>query len=85
MVLRRSYLQSQCLTSLVRYGAKFSKGLLVSIIANNMALVEMSYCGCRKECQSNKRKFFKDDLVCTDLCKSTKEKNKRKNVLYRIK
>ena len=46
------------------------------------ALTEMSSCGCGKECLSNRCKYFKNDLGCTDLCKSMKEKRCRKRYFY---
>ena len=53
MVLQSSYIPSQCLPSLVKYGWERSNGLLVPVITNNLqallALAETSSCGCGKD------------------------------------
>lgn len=40
-----------------------------------LALVETSSCGSKKKSVSNRCKCFKNNLVCTDLCKCTSCKN----------
>ena len=47
-----------------------------------LALVEMSSCECKKECLSNKCKHFKNNLVCTDLCKYILCENDEKDIYY---
>ena len=34
-----------------------------------MALLELSMCGCKTNCTSNRCKYLKNNLICIDMCK----------------
>ena len=60
----------------MKYGWEFSNGLLVPIITDNLltplGLVEISSCGCKKECFSSRCKCFKNNFVSKDLINEKK-------------
>ena len=88
MVLRCSHLSLKCLPSPGKYGWEFMVGKWFVSAYNYcnlpalLALVEMSSCECKKECLSNKCKHFKNNLVCTDLCKYILCGNDGKDIYY---
>ena len=38
-----------------------------------LALIELSVYGCNGDCSTQRRKCFKNNLVCTDMCKCATE------------
>jgi hypothetical protein len=73
LVLRRAHLSMQTLPSPTGYGWQTEADSLAAIMTDNLpaplALIELSVCGCKSSCSSNRCKCFKNNLVCTDMCK----------------
>ena len=81
MVQRRSHLALQNLPSATDYGWEAQDTSLVPIMTDNLpaplALIELS--GCKSKCTSNRCKCFKNNLICTDMCKCEPCENKEEH------
>lgn len=79
MVLKRSHLPEQRLPSPEAYGWEREGDTLVPIMTGNLpaplALIELSVCKCKSNCSTKRCKCFKNDLVCTDMCKCSSCEN----------
>ena len=79
LVLRRSINPLQNLPSPLNYGWEIIEDSLVPTMTDELpaplALIELSVCGCKTMCNSNRCKCFKNNLTCTDMCKCTNCEN----------
>lgn len=75
LVLRRACQPLQNLPSPDINGWKRQNDALTPIMTDNlpapMAMIELSVCGCKSNCQNNRCKCRKNRLPCTDMCKCT--------------
>ena len=75
LVLKRSHLSLQNLPPPEHFGWQKIDGELVPIMIGcllaPMAFIELSVCGCKSNCKTNRYKFKKNNLTCTDMCKCT--------------
>ena len=73
MVLKKSHVSKQNLTSPERYGWELNGSSLDPIMTDNLpaplALIELSIYNCKGVCSTRRCKCFKNSLVCTDMCK----------------
>ena len=74
-MLKRSHLSLQNLPSSEHFGWQKIDGELVPIMIGcllaPMAFIELSVCGCKSNCKTNRYKCKKNNLTCTDMCKCT--------------
>ena len=79
MVLRRSLVALQNLPNPLGYGWEMINDTIAPIMTDELpaplALIELSVCGCKATCNSNRCKCFKNKLNCTDMCKCTNCEN----------
>lgn len=75
MTLRKSNVGLQNLPPAQNYGWELNGLTLDPILTDNLpaplALIELSVCGCKGDCSTNRCKCFKNNLICTDMCKCT--------------
>jgi hypothetical protein len=75
--LKRSHLPLQDLPSPQNYGWELNNTSLEPMMTDNLpaplALIELIACGCNGDCGTQRCKCFKNNLVCTDMCKCTIE------------
>ena len=75
LVLRRSLLPLQRLPSPLSYGWELSNSdeCIIATMTDELpaplALNELSVCGCKSKCSTNRCKCYKNHLACTDMCK----------------
>ena len=79
LVLRRSLVALQNLPNPLNYGWEMINNTISPIMTDELpaplALIELSVCGCKTTCNSNRCKCFKNKLNCTDMCKCTNCEN----------
>ena len=73
LVLKRSHLSLQNFPPPEDFGWEKIDGELVPVMTDclptPMALIELSVCGCKSNCKTNRCKCKKNHLTCTDMCK----------------
>ena len=73
LVLRRANIPVQNLPQPEKYGWERRGNALMPIMTDNlpapMAMIELSVCGCKSNCQNKRCKCRKNCLPCTDMCK----------------
>ena len=73
MVLKSSHKPLQQLPLPENYGWEWEKNLLVPIMTDNLpapiAMIELSMCSCKTNCNTMRCKCRKNYLLCTDMCK----------------
>ena len=79
LVLRRSCINLQQLPPFENYGWENVDGKISAIMTDDLpaplALIELSMCGCKTSCDTNRCKCYKNSLVCTEMCKCFDCKN----------
>ena len=73
LVLKRACLNFQQLPSFENYGWEIVNVNIMPIMTDELpaplALVELSFCSCKTNCDSNQCKCYKNELICSDMCK----------------
>lgn len=79
LTLKRAHQPFQLLPEATGYGWEQDNDELVAIMTDSLpaplALVELSACGCKTECSNGRCLCYKNNLVCTDMCKCSDCKN----------
>ena len=72
LILKRSHIAIQNLPPAENYGWELISDSIDPILTDNhlvpLQLIELSMCGCKQDCRTNRCKCFKNNLVCTDMC-----------------
>lgn len=73
LVLKRATWSMQNLPAPEGYGWEREGETLIPIMTDNLpaplATIELSVCGCKSDCSTNRCRCAKHDLPCTDMCK----------------
>ena len=73
LTLKHAVVSKQNLTSFLNYGWEIVENNITPTLTDNLpepsALIELSACGCKTGCKTNRCKCRKSGFTCTDTCK----------------
>ena len=73
LTLKRTVASKQNLPSILNYGREIVENNITRILTDNLptllALIDLSACGCKTGCKTNRCECRKIRFTCTDMCK----------------